>query len=168
LAIAATRMASRSDAEGNQNRGNEGPGIAEAHKPLEQGAEGPGEQNCLDADVCRSLSNQPAAKLVEHAGHHQRVEQHDAPEGDPVDVPDAGRRAVQIGQDPVVQRHLPHHQREQERDDGADQHREPRRHAKDRKQNQQEDNRNQRQEPGNEQAPGGFKNLREHLIGSAQ
>ena len=153
------------NAEGNQNWRHEGPGIAEAHEALEQRAEGPREQNCLDADVGCSLRKQPAAEIFEHAGQHERVEEHDSPERDPVDVPDAGSRTVHIGQDPVLQRHSPHQQCEQERDDGADQHREPCRDAKDREQDQQDDNRNQRHDPIKEQAPGGFENLREHVMG---
>ena len=122
------------NAERDQDRGDEGPGIAEAHQAFEQRAEGPGEQDGLHPHVARSLLDQPAPQLVERAGRDQGIEQHHSPKRDPVDIPNAGGGAVKIGAHAVAERHLPDPQREHEGDDRADQHRQPGRHAQTRKQ----------------------------------
>ena len=152
----------RRNAERDQDRRDEGPRIAEADQPFEQRAERPGEQDGLHPHVAGSLLDQPAPQLVEGAGRDQRVEQHHSPKRDPVDVPNAGGGAVKIGAQPIVERHLPDPEPEQERDDRADQHREPRRHAKPREQKQQQHDRNQRDQPGHEQISSRIENLREH------
>ncbi len=92
------------DAERDENRRHHRPRIAEADQTLEQRAEGPGEQHGLHAHVHAALRDQPAAEVLEHAATPERVEQHHAPEGDPVDVPHAGGGAVEVGVAAVAER----------------------------------------------------------------
>jgi hypothetical protein len=152
----------RRNAQRDQDRRHEGPRIAEADQAFEQRAERPGEQDGLHAHVAGPLLDQPAPQLVEGAGRDQGVEQHHSPKRDPVDVPNAGGGAVKISAQPVLERHLPDPKAEHERDDRADQHREPRRHAKPREQKQQQHNRNQRDQPGHEQVASRIEYLRKH------
>ena len=56
------------NAERDEDRRDEGPGIAEADQPFEQRAERPGEQHGLHAHVLGALGDQPAAEFVEGAG----------------------------------------------------------------------------------------------------
>jgi len=163
LAMAATRIAFEvGDAERNQDRRHHRPRIAETDQALEQCAEGPREQHGLYAYVHAAQRDQPAAEILEHAAHPQRVEQHHAPDGDPVDVPHAGRRPVQVGVRAVVERHPPYPGREREGDDRADQRREPRREAEHRQHDQQRDHGNQRHQAGERQVVERVDHLREH------
>ncbi len=152
----------RRNAERDQDRGDEGPRVAEADQPLEQRAKGPGEQDGLYPHVAGSLLNEPAPQFVERSGGDHRVEQHHSPKRDPVDVPHAGRRAVKIGAHAIVERHLPDPKREQEGDDRADEHGKPSGHAQAREQEQQEDHGNERDQPGQEQISGRIEDLSEH------
>jgi hypothetical protein len=163
LAIAATPNGIEvGNADGDQNGRDECPGIAEPHQSFQERAECPGKQDGLHADVLGALRDEPAPELVEGARHHQRVEQHHAPERDPVDVPDAGGGAVEIRRNAVTEGHPPYPQPQKEGDDRTDQRGKPSRHAKPGKQDQQGHDRDQRDDPGCEEVSCGIKNLIEH------
>ena len=150
--------------QGDQDRRHHGPGITEADQALQQRAEGPGEQHGLHADVQRALRHQPAAEALEQAAGAQRVEQHQTPEGDPVDVPHAGGGAVDIGAEAGIDRHPPHPGRESESNDRTDQDCQPGRHAEHREQHQQQHDRHQGDQAGQSQVADRINNLREHQV----
>ena len=94
----------------------------------------------------------------------QRVEQHHAPDGDPVDVPHAGGGAVEIGERAAIRRHLPEIDGDEIGHERADQGREPRRQAIDREHDQQQRHRHQRGEPRREQIAERIEDLVEHAF----
>jgi hypothetical protein len=108
------------------------------------------------------LRNQPAPEVLEHAADRQRVEQDQAPERNPVHVPDTGGRAVQIRASAVIERHLPHADRKRERHHGAEQRREPRRQPENRQQHEQEYDGYQRNQARDRQVAERIDNLRKH------
>ena len=150
------------DPERDQDRRDHRPGIAKPDQAFEQGPKGPSKQDSLHPDILRALRQEPAAKAIEHAAHHQCVEQHDPPEGDPVDVPRASRRTVEIGEDAVTWRHAPDENPQQKGHDRADQGGRPCRHPQNGKQDQQSDDGDQGDEPGHGQIAQRVYGLGEH------
>ena len=78
------------NAQADENRHYDRPGIAESDEPFEQRAERPRHHDRLDADVGGGMVDEPILEAFEISGEHERVEDDEAPEGDPVDIPDAG------------------------------------------------------------------------------
>ena len=136
------------DAEGDQDGRDHRPRVAEADQALEQRAEGPREQHRLHPHVHAALRDQPAAEILEHAAHRQHVEQHHAPEGDPVNVPHARGGTVGVRVTAIPQGHVPHPHREREGEEGAEQRRQPRRPAEHREHHQQRYHGYQRHQAG--------------------
>jgi hypothetical protein len=117
----------------------------------------------LHPHVPGTLLQQPTPQLLERTRGDQGVEQHHAPECDPIDVPHAGRGAVGIGAHALGQRHLPNPQRQQKGDDRADEHGKPGRHTQAGKQKQQQQDWNERDKPSDEQVARRIEDLREHF-----
>jgi len=154
------------DAERNQDRRHDGPRITESDQAFEQRAERPGKQHRLHAHIEAALGDQPAAEVFKHTADIQRVEQDQSPERNPVDIPDTGGRSVEISLRADVERHLPDRNGENERENRAEQHGQPRRNTEHGEQHQQEHDRNQRNQTGQRQIVQRIDQLGEHEIGS--
>ena len=96
------------DSESDQNRHDHRPGIAEPYQPFQQRAESPGQHDGLNADVGGGMMNHPILEPLEISREHQRVEDNQAPERDPVDHPNAREPAVKIGLQRAAQRRVPY------------------------------------------------------------
>jgi hypothetical protein len=150
------------DADADQDWGNERPGVAEADQTFEQSAERPGEEDGLCSYIGGALCGEPAAELVEHPCDGKGVEQHDAPEGDPVHCPSAGQSTVDVRSDAATDGHLPDDDGEQEGDDGADEDGDPGGEAEDGKQNEKNDDGDEGEKPSDEEVPSRVQDLLEH------
>ena len=96
------------------------------------------------------MVDHPLFEPIEVAGQDQRVEDHQAPEGDPVDGPHALQAAVHVSAQHRFDWRVPDEHAEDRRCKPGDQRREPRRHAEareKREQHHQRDERHQNRDP---------------------
>ena len=95
------------DAEPDENRRDHRPRITEADGALEQRAERPREHQRLNANVGGRVVDEPGLEPIEIAREDKRVEDHQAPECDPIHRPDALKAAVRVGAEHQRRRRAP-------------------------------------------------------------